>query len=113
MFIVELNTTTGKVCESFPTYEAAVHRVENFPAEGLVGLPLVFEELPDGSQRLVREDGKPLQWHRLEDDRPVGPDEPLPLADESSGLLGEGQWVPLEHHGPQEDEWDDEPLPGV
>jgi hypothetical protein len=110
VFIVELITTTGKLCESFPTYEEAVRRVEQIPLEGLVSLPLIFEELPDGSQRLVREDGKPLQWHRLEEDRPVGPDDPLPLADESSGLLGEGRWVLREHPGPQQTEWDDEPL---
>ena len=89
MFIVELTTTTGTVCESYATYEAARRRVELYPAASLVGLPLIFEELPDGSQRLVREDGKPLQWHRLPDDRPPGPDDPLPLCDESSGLLGD------------------------
>jgi len=111
VFIIELTTTTGRVCESYATYEEALRRVEAFPAESLVGIPLVFEELADGSQRLVREDGKPLQWHRLPDDRPPGPDEPLALADESSGLLGEGKWVPIERPRPQEDEWDDEPLP--
>jgi hypothetical protein len=109
VFIVELTTTTGKVCENFATYEEAFRRVEGFPAEGLVGLPLIFEELVDGSQRLVREDGKPLQWHRLPEDAPHGPDEPLPLADESSGLLGEGRWIPLPQPTPQEDEGDDEP----
>ncbi len=113
MFIVELNTTTGKVCENFATYEEAKLRVELFPAEGLVGIPLIFEELADGSQRLVREDGKPLQWHRiLQDTAAPGPDEPLTLADESSGLLGEGKWVPLERSGPQEDGWDEEPIEG-
>jgi hypothetical protein len=112
VFIVELTTTAGKVCERHATYEEARRRVERFPAEALVGLPLVFEELPDGSQRLVREDGKPLQWHRLPEaeDRMPAPEEPLPLADESSGLLGEGRWVPLERPGPQEDGWDGEPL---
>jgi hypothetical protein len=57
--------------------------VEIFPADRLVGLPLIFEELADGSQRLVREDGKPLQWHRIEEDTPAGPDEPVPLCDAS------------------------------
>ena len=109
MFIVELTTTAGTVCESYATYAAARRRVELFPSESLVGLPLIFEELPDGSQRLVREDGKPLQWHRLPEDAPPGPDEPLPLADESSGLLGDGRWVPIERP-PEQDEWDDEPL---
>jgi hypothetical protein len=110
MFIVELNTTTGTICESHPTYEEARRRVDLFPSESLVGLPLIFEELPDGSQRLVREDGKPLQWHRLPDDYPAGPDEPIALCDESSGLLGEGRWVPVERTDTQVDEWDDEPL---
>jgi hypothetical protein len=109
MFIVELTTRDGQVCESFATYDEARRRVELFPTEGLIGLPLIFEELPDGSQRLVREDGKPLQWHRLPDDRPPGPDEPLPLSDESSGLLGPGRWVVVERR-PEEDMWDDEPL---
>jgi hypothetical protein len=108
VFIVELTTTTGKVCERFATYEEARRRVDLFPADALLGLPLIFQELADGSQRLVREDGKPLQWHRLpEDSRPSGPDEPLPLADETSGLLGEGRWVPLPHPGPQESEGED------
>jgi hypothetical protein len=103
VFIVELTTTAGKVCESFTTYEEAKRRVDLFPVEGLVGLALIFEELVDGSQRLVREDGKPLQWHRLPHDAPPGPEEPLSLADESSGLLGEGRWVVKEHPGPQDD----------
>ena len=110
MFIVEFNTTAGPVCESFATYEEARRLVDRFPAEGLVGLPLIFEELVDGSQRLVREDGKPLQWHRLPEDAPPAPEEPISLCDESSGLLGEGRWVPLPRPTPQEDEWDDEPL---
>jgi hypothetical protein len=113
MFIVELVTTTGTVCESFATHEEARHRIEQFPAGGLVGVPLVFEELADGSQRLVREDGKPLQWHRHCDEAPAASDEPVPLCDETSGLLGEGRWVPLPHPGPQEDGWDDLPVVGV
>ena len=68
MFIVELRTTTGTICESYATYEDARRRVELFPAEGLVGIPFIFEELPDSSQRLIREDLKPLQWHRLPED---------------------------------------------
>jgi hypothetical protein len=83
VFIVEMMTTSGMVCESFASYEEARRRVDLFPAEALLGMPLIFQELPDGSQRLVREDSKPLQWHRLPDDRPPGPDEPLPLAEEA------------------------------
>src|SRR3954467_1825856 len=105
-----MTTTAGKVCESHATYEEARRRVEQFPAEALVGIPFIFEELPDGSQRLVREDGKPLQWHRLPEDAPPGPDEPLPLCEDSSGLLGEGRWVLLERPRPQESDVDEEPL---
>jgi hypothetical protein len=110
MFIVEMITKEGKVCENYSTFEEAKRRVELFPAESLIGIPFIFEELADGSQRLVREDGKPLQWHRLLEDVSSGPDEPLPLCDESSELLGEGRWVPLERPGPQDSEWDAEPL---
>jgi hypothetical protein len=85
VFIVELATKTGAVCEKYATYEEAKHRVDAFPAESLVGLPLIFRELADGSQRLVRDDGKPLQWHRLEDDAPSAADAPLPVS-EASGL---------------------------
>ncbi len=100
MYIVELMTTTGRVCELYATYEEAKRRVESIPFETLVGMPLIFEELADGSQRLVREDGKPLQWHRNEEEARDGADEPVALADESSGLLGEGRWVPIERPGP-------------
>jgi hypothetical protein len=85
VFIVELTTTTGKVLESYATYEEARRRVDGFPAAGLVGIPFIFQELADGSQRLVREDGKPLQWHRLPEDPLPGPDEPLPLAEGGLG----------------------------
>ena len=75
-------------------------------------LPLVYQELRRlAAQRLVREDGKPLQWHRLPDEARPSSDEPLPLCDESSGLLGEGKWVPLPNPGPQGDAGDDDPLP--
>ncbi len=112
MFIIELITTTGKVCEGFATYEEARRRVESLPAECLVGLPLIFEELVDTSQRLVREDGKPLQWHRVPEaqDLPPGPDEPLPLDEELAERFGEGRRVELPR--PETDDLDgDEPLP--
>ena len=111
VYILELTTTTGQVCESYSTYADARRRADLYPGESLIGLPLIFEELPDGSQRLVREDGKPLQWHRLpEDAPPISPDETLPLCDESSDLLGEGRWVLMDRPQPQDDEWDDELL---
>jgi hypothetical protein len=96
--IVELTTS-----ESFATYEEAKRRVDSIPAEVLVGIPFIFEELPDGSQRLVREDGKPLQWHRLPDDRPPGPDDPLPLCDDSADVLSKGGWVPITRPEPEEE----------
>lgn len=88
MFIVVLTTCGGKVCESFATYEEARRRVEVFAADALIGVPLIFQELPDGSQRLVREDGKPLQWHRLpeEEDRAALQTETVPLIDEPISL---------------------------
>ena len=106
MFIVEILTKTGTVCESHATYDEARRRVDLYPAESLVGLPLIFEELADGSQRLVREDGKPLQWHRVPEDAPPGPDEALPLCDDSFAPLGEGKWTLLERPEPQNDEGD-------
>lgn len=87
MFIVEFTTTTGKVSEKFASYEEARRRVELFPAESLVGLPLIFRELADGSERLVRDDGKPLQWHRPEDEAPAAANEPLPLSEASGNTV--------------------------
>jgi len=109
VFIVELRTTAGTVSESYPTYEEALQRVESFPAESLMGLPLIFRELADGSQRLVRGDGKPLQWHRLpeETDLLPGPDEPLPLCDDPDSQLGESRWTALPQPTPQDDQWDE------
>jgi hypothetical protein len=111
VFIIELTTTTGKVCESYPTYEEARRRVESLPAECLVGLPLLFEELVDTSQRLVREDGKPLQWHRVPEaqDLPPGPDEPLPLDEGLAERFAEG--CKVERFGPEEDDDGEAPLP--
>lgn len=79
-FIIEVHTLSGKVSERFATQEQAQERIGRFPPETLVGTPLLFQELPDGSFRAVRQDGKPLQFHRIEDE-PVE-DEPLPLTEE-------------------------------
>ena len=65
-YIVEVATTEGPISERYDTYAEAVARVEALPAEIVRGVPFIFHELPDGSQRLVRNDLKPLQWHRLE-----------------------------------------------
>ena len=82
MFLVEITTKSGKICERFRSYARAKRRIERVPQEDLIGIPCIYQELPDGSQRLVREDGKPLQWHRLDENVPFA-DEPLPLADSS------------------------------
>jgi hypothetical protein len=80
MYLVEITTKTGKICERFRSYARAKRRMEQVPQEDLIGIPCIYQELPDGSQRLVREDGKPLQWHRL-DENVTFLDEPLPLVD--------------------------------
>jgi hypothetical protein len=87
-YIVEVQTTDGKICERFRSYARARRRVDELPADTIVGLPMIFKVLPDGSQRLVREDGKPLQWHRFADDGSVVTDEPLPLSDAPDGQTG-------------------------
>jgi hypothetical protein len=111
-YIVEVATREGPVCERYATYEEARARVDALPADLLLGIPFIFRDLPDGSQRLVREDGKPLQWHRLEDDRDAPPeDEPLPLGDappEAAGWTGPA----IRPVRPRPDDEDDgEPLP--
>jgi len=109
VFIVELTTTTGKVCEHFASYEEARRRVDSIAAEALVGMPLIFQELPDGSQRVVRDDGKPLQWHRLpEEDPPDFKEEPIPLSEGPADLVT-GGWRLLTPARPPDDNWD-EPL---
>jgi hypothetical protein len=80
-FILEVMTTTGKICERFRSYARAQRRIDALPPESVIGMPLIFQILPDGSQRVVREDGKPLQWHRFADDGTVVTDEPLPLSE--------------------------------
>lgn len=86
MFIVELTTTTGRVSERFETCEEAQRRVDGFPAGSLIGMAFIYHELPDGSQRLVRADGKPLQWHRLVTD--LAPeDDVVPLSEGSLDLF--------------------------
>ena len=88
MYIVELTTRNGKICETYETSEEAVRRVEAFPAESLTVMPMIYKELPDGSQRVVRYDGKPLQAHRLPEDLPPAPDEPLPLSEPLTASAG-------------------------
>ena len=114
MFIVEMHTREGRVTERYETYEEARRRVDQFPADSLIGAPFIFQELADGSERLVREDGKPLQFHRrLVEDEGGAAEAPLPLSDEPSGLVGpDGKLRLVAPHPPQDDEDDsDPPLP--
>jgi hypothetical protein len=80
-FIVDVMTKDGRICERYRSYARARRRIDQLPAESVIGLPMIFRILPDGSQRLVREDGKPLQWHRLAEDGSVITDEPLPVSE--------------------------------
>ena len=82
-FILDLTTSDGRDCERFESYAAARRRLEQFNAESMVGLAFIFEEFADGSERVVLEDGRPLQLHRspVEEAREIT-DEPLPLAED-------------------------------
>ncbi len=111
MFIVEAVTRTGKVCERYATYEEARRRVDGLFAEGVIGLPFVYQELADGSQRLVREDGKPLQWHRITEEIAPAADGPVPLSEETLGLFGPGKEIRMITSAPPEDGEDEPPLP--
>jgi hypothetical protein len=111
VFIVELTTRDGRVCERYDTYAEARKRVEQFPAASLVGHPCIFAQLPDGSERLVREDGKPLQFHRGPAEEVRGcADDPLPLAEDAAGLVGPDGKLRLVAPHPPEDGWEDLPL---
>jgi hypothetical protein len=111
VFIVEMNTREGRVTERYETYEEARRRVDQFSADSLVGVPFIFQELADGSERLVREDGKPLQFHRrLVEDEGSIEEAPLPLSEEPSGLVGpDGKLRLVTPHPPEDDS--DDPLP--
>jgi hypothetical protein len=111
VFVVELFTREGRVSERYETYEAARQRVEQFPPESLVGLPLIFKELADGSERVVREDGKPLQFHRrLAEQEKESPEDPIPLSEDSSGLVGPDGKLRFVDPRQTEEGWDALPL---
>jgi hypothetical protein len=111
MYIVELFTRQGRVSERYETYVEARRRVELYPTEALLSLPLIFQELADGSERLVREDGKPLQFHRrLEEQERGAADALLPLADDSSSLLDSDGKLRLVDPAASDDGWHDLPL---
>ena len=104
MFIVELTTREGRVSERYETYEEARRRLDQFPAESIVGLPFIFQQLADGSERLVREDGKPLQFHRkLIEESKAAPEEPLALVEDTTGLRGpDGKLLIVDLSAPEE-----------
>src|SRR4051812_2984140 len=52
-YVIEVTTRASKICERFSSYEAAQARIAEIPAESIVGIPLIFKELPDGSCRAV------------------------------------------------------------
>jgi hypothetical protein len=107
-YVVEFTTRQGRVSERYESYEEARRRVEQFPAERLIGLPLIFEELADGSERLVREDGKPLQFHRiLVEETRESVDEALPLAED---FPGPERKISFDRPEPSDEGWDDLPL---
>jgi hypothetical protein len=104
-YIIVVPTTQGPITERHTSYEEARRRIDNLPAELLAGIPLLFKELPDGSQRLVREDGKPLQVHRLPyDEAPIDEEDRVPVVEEN--LLGEL----LPPRLPEWEDLDDEPI---
>lgn len=108
MFLIELITKEGRVAERYVTYEEARQRVEQFAAASLIGLPLIFQELADGSQRVVRDDGKPLQFHRVyAEDQPAEAEAAVPLAEPDPESLGPDGRVPVRDLRPAGSEWAD------
>jgi hypothetical protein len=106
-YIIEVNTRDGKICERFRSYARAQRRIDSLPADTIIGIPLIFKILPDGSQRVVREDDKPLQWHRFGDDGSVVTDEPLPLEEPEDDPEWEGPRIrPIEREPAGWDEKD-------
>ena len=87
-------------------------RVDGLLAEGAVGLPCIYQELADGSQRLVREDGKPLQWHRMTEEIAPAADAPVPLSEETLDLFGPGKEIRMITSEPEDEEAPAE-VPGV
>jgi len=110
-FIVELATHQGRVCERFESYAEARRRVDQFPSDRLIGLAFIFQQLADGSERLVCEDGKPIQFHRrlVEESKDCLGD-PLPLMEGDLGLFGPDGKLRIVEPQPPKDEWDDLPL---
>lgn len=121
MFLLEVVTRSGRISESFPTYEAALARLNALADDELLTMPLIFQDLPDGSQRFVRADGKPLQAHRptltadLNDDALPLSEEEIPLGELRTIYTpqdDQGEWVdPLGRICCRNHNSDDEPLP--
>lgn len=99
VFIVVIPAPTGAVTERFDTLEEARRRADAAPGA------LVFHELADGSERYVRDDGKPIQFHRtVAAERPGDADEPLPLAEE----ITPGEMKEVELRPPVPKDWGEE-----
>jgi hypothetical protein len=84
VFLVEARTTQGRISEAYTTQEEAQRRLESLSLDDLLTAPVIYHLLPDGSQRVVRDDGKPLQAHRHR--MPEDDEEPLPLPEEEVPL---------------------------
>jgi hypothetical protein len=121
MFLLEVVTRSGRISEAFPTYDAALARLNALSDEELLSMPLIFQELPDGSQRIVRADGKPLQAHRptlaadpSEDSLPLAEEE-IPLGEVRAIYTPQedsSEWVdPLGRVCRRADRSEDDPLP--
>jgi hypothetical protein len=110
-FIVDLITSEGRVCERYVTLAEARRRVEQFAADSVLSAPHIFEELADGSQRLVRDDGKPIQYHRqLVEESRESAEEPLALTEDVSSVVGPDGKLLISEPQPLKDDWDDLPL---
>ncbi len=109
MFLLEVRTWQGPISELFETYEEAARRLDSLPLDQIVSTPFIYQKLPDGSERVVREDQKPLQAHRIPEE--VIEDEPITLAD-SPLEHGEIPTTPIIRAIPRwKDEDEEEPLP--
>lgn len=112
IYIVEMTTRTGKISDRFATVHEARRFIDSIPLEALTGMPFLWCELPDGSQRIIRDDGKPLQAHRLEDDKLLHSDEIIPLADElPEALASPNRFRVIELRRNEIDEMESIPFP--
>ncbi len=111
-FIVEMTTREGRISERYETLALAQRRVAQFQTENLLGVAYIFQELVDGSERAVREDGKPLQLHRvLAEETTDRAGQPLPLCENVAEVVGPDAEIRPSEPPPANDVWDEPPLP--